>query len=134
MKKIISIDHGNRLIKTANESFPASFLEDSYLPSIGGDVLKYEGKTYTLVDQILPVQNDKTEDERYFILTLFAIGKELAGEAELMSKLTPNDHIRLSCLSVCRCSIMKSTRIGSVNISAAAQKLFITSLTVKSIL
>jgi plasmid segregation protein ParM len=44
------------------------------------------------------VQNDKTEDERYFILSLFAIGKELADEAELMSKLTPNDHIKIELL------------------------------------
>ena len=98
MYKIISIDHGNRLIKTTREVFPSSFLEDAYLPSIGGDVLKYDGKTYTLVDQILPVQNDKTEDGRYFILTLFAIGKELADEAEMMNKLTPHDHIKVELL------------------------------------
>ena len=95
MKRTISIDHGNRLIKIAREVFPSGFLEDGYLLSISGDVLKYDGKTYTLVDQILPVQNDKTEDERYFILLLFAIGKELAGEAELMNKLTPHDHIKV---------------------------------------
>ena len=98
MKKIISIDHGNRLCKTTREVFPSSFLEDGYLPSIGGDVLKYNGKTYTLVDQILPVQNDKTEDGRYFVLTLFAIGKELANEAEMMNKLTPNDYFKIELL------------------------------------
>ena len=98
MKRTISIDHGNRLIKTTQHIFPSSFLEDSYLPSIGGDALKYNGKTYTLVDQILPVQNDKTEDERYFLLTLFAIGKELANEVELMNKLTPHDYIKVELL------------------------------------
>ena len=95
MKKIIPIDHGNRLIKTAHNVFPSSFLESKYLPSIGGDTLKYEGKSYTLVDQNLPVLNDKTEDGRYFILSLFAIGKELVEEAEMFRKLTPHDHIKV---------------------------------------
>jgi len=40
MKKIISIDHGNRLIKLSeNHVFPSSYVESKYLPSIGGDVL-----------------------------------------------------------------------------------------------
>ena len=98
MKRTISIDHGNRLMKTIGQSFPSSFVESKYLPSIGGDVLNYEGKTYTLVDQSLPVMNDKTEDERYFILSLIAIGKELADDAELMRKLTPHDHIKVDLL------------------------------------
>ena len=68
MKKVVSIDHGNRLIKGKTVVFPASFIESKHLPSIGGDVLRYEGKTYTLVDENLPVLNDKTESERYFIL------------------------------------------------------------------
>ena len=45
MKKIISIDHGNRLIKTENLVFPAGFVECGHLPKIGNDVLKYEGKS-----------------------------------------------------------------------------------------
>ena len=99
MKKAISIDHGNRLIKTRTQAFPASYVESKYLPSIGSDVLKYEGKTYALTDQNLPVLNDKTEDERYFILTLFALGKELVNEAELFRKLTPNDYIKVELLA-----------------------------------
>ena len=55
MKKIIPINHGNRLMKTLTQLFPSSFVESKYLPSIGGDVLKYQGKTCTLVDQCLPV-------------------------------------------------------------------------------
>jgi len=98
MKRVISIDHGNRLIKTEHYVFPSSFVESKYIPSIGGDVLSYGGKTYTLVDQNLPVQNDKSEDERYFILSLFAIGKELANEAEMLRKLKPNDHIKIELL------------------------------------
>jgi plasmid segregation protein ParM len=98
MKKIISIDHGNKLIKTAHHVFPVGLVENKYLPSICGDVLNYQGKTYTVADQNLPVLNDKTENDRYFILSLFAIGKELAEEAEMLRKLTPNDHIKVELL------------------------------------
>jgi len=98
MKRVISIDHGNRLMKSIRQVFPSSFVESKYLPTIGGDVLTYEGKTYTLVDQNLPVLNDKTEDDRYFILTLYAIGKELATEADMLRKLTPHEHIKVELL------------------------------------
>ena len=60
--------------------------------------MNYEGKTYILTDQSLPVLNDKTEDGRFFILSLFAIGKELVSEAELFRKLTPHDHIKIELL------------------------------------
>jgi len=95
MTKTISIDHGNRFIKSQNFAFPSSYMESGHLPSIGGDVLKHSGKNYTLVDQNLPVLNDKTESERYFILTLFAVGKELAKEAETLCK---HDHIKIDLL------------------------------------
>ena len=98
MNRTISIDHGNRLMKTIGQTFPSSFVESKYLPSIGGDVLSYEGKAYTLVDQCLPVLNDKTEDERYFILTLIAIGKELAADVALMRSLKPNDYVKVKLL------------------------------------
>ncbi|MCL2188274.1 MAG: ParM/StbA family protein [Defluviitaleaceae bacterium] len=98
MKTVISIDHGNRLIKSTRQVFPSSFMESKHLPSIGGDVLNYEGKTYTLVDQCLPVLNDKTETEQYFILSLFAMGKELVTEADMLRRLTPNDHIKVDLL------------------------------------
>ena len=93
MKRIVSIDHGNRLTKSELNVIPSAFMESDYLPSIGGDVLKYNGKVYTLVDQSLPVLNDKTEDERYFILSLFALGKELVQDADMVRKLTPNEPI-----------------------------------------
>jgi len=98
MKRVITIDHGNRLMKSEHHVFPSSFVESKHIPSIGGDVLSYGGKTYTLTDQNLPVFNDKTEDERYFILSLFAIGKELANDAETLRKLTPHEHIRVELL------------------------------------
>jgi len=44
------------------------------------------------------VLNDKTEDDRYFILTLYAIGKELVAEADMLRKLTPHEHIKVELL------------------------------------
>jgi len=78
--RVIAIDHGNRNIKTLNHVFPASYVESSHLPSFGGDTLLYNGQEYTLVDKRMPQKNDKTMDESYYILTLFAIGKELTSD------------------------------------------------------
>ena len=99
MNRTIAIDHGNRLMKTVEHVFSASYMESNHLLTIGGnDVLKHEGKVYILDDQSLPVLNDKTVDDRYFILTLFAVGKELVKDAEMVRKLTPNDHINVELL------------------------------------
>jgi len=99
MKRIIAIDHGNRLMKTERHVFSSSYIESNHLPTIGGnDVLKYDGKVYILDDKSLPVLNNKTENERYFLLSLFAIGKELAEDFEIMRQLTPNDHINIELL------------------------------------
>ena len=98
MKRIISIDHGNSRMKTPAHAFPSAFVESGHLPSIGGDVLKYSDKVYTIVEQSLPVLNDKTEDERYFILTLFALGKELDEDMDMVRKLTPQDSIQVELL------------------------------------
>ena len=76
-KKVIAVDHGNRNIKTPGRVFASAYRESGYLPSIGADVLTYGGKEYTLVDQRMAQKNDKTCDDDYFILTLFAIGGEL---------------------------------------------------------
>jgi len=77
MNKIISIDHGNRMIKTPGVAFPAGYIESSHLPSMDSDVLSYKEKEYSLSDRLLGQRNDKASDESYFILTLFAIGKEI---------------------------------------------------------
>ena len=75
MRRILSIDHGNRLIKTEGIHFPASFVEGAHLLFEGGNSLKRGGKSYILADGSLPVLNDKTVCERYYVLTLASIGK-----------------------------------------------------------
>lgn len=74
---LISIDHGNKQIKTVHKTFTSGLCESNTRPPFGGDVLFYNGKYYTLSDQRIPYMRDKTADERFFILTLFAIGFEL---------------------------------------------------------
>ena len=69
---LISIDHGNKQIKTNHRTFVSGLRESDTKPPFGKDVLFYKGKYYTLTDQRIPYMRDKTADERYFILTLFA--------------------------------------------------------------
>lgn len=82
---LIAIDHGNKQIKTINcEPFTSGLLESDTQP-FGKDVLMYRGKYYQITDQRIPYRKDKTEDERFFILSLFAI----AGEIEQRNCFTP---------------------------------------------
>ena len=76
-QKVIAVDHGNRNIKTLSRVFSSGYMESSHLPNMGADILVREGKEYTLVDQRITQKNDKTNDEDYFKLTLFALGGEL---------------------------------------------------------
>lgn len=70
---LIAIDHGNKQIKTVHTQPFTSGLIQGDTPGFGTDCLTYQGKYYTLTDQRIPYRRDKTEDERFFILTLFAI-------------------------------------------------------------
>lgn len=70
---LIAIDHGNKLVKVPNHPPFTSGLQESDSPPFGGETLKYRGKYYTLSEKRIPYHRDKTEDERFFVLTLFAI-------------------------------------------------------------
>lgn len=74
---LISIDHGNKQIKTVHKTFVSGLRESDTPPQFGQNVLFYDEKYYTLSDQRIPYMRDKTADERFFVLTLFAIGFEL---------------------------------------------------------
>ena len=60
-------------------------------PARGEQYLQYEGKYYTLSEQRIPYQRDKTLDFRFFILTLFAIVMELEGK----DKIQPEDVVQI---------------------------------------
>ena len=72
----LAIDHGNKQIKTIHHTFSSGLYESSTKPPFGKNVLFYQDKYYTLSDQRIPYMRDKTADERFFVLTLFAIAFE----------------------------------------------------------
>lgn len=74
---ILPIDHGNKQIKSANSTFVSGLLESDTRPPIGEDILKYRNKYYTLSEQRIPYMRDKTVNNKFFILTLFAIAYEI---------------------------------------------------------
>ena len=82
---LIAIDHGNSQMKTQNHTFVSGLARHSTRPPMADEVLEYKGEFWTLSGQRLPYRRDKTRDESFFILTLFAIAKELAHEGPLPS-------------------------------------------------
>ena len=77
MIMLIAIDHGNKLIKCVHRTFTSGLMENDNKPPFGDSILCYKGKYYTLSDRRIPYMRDKTLDERFFILTLFAIAYEI---------------------------------------------------------
>ena len=84
---LIAVDHGNKQIKTVHAPPFTSGLIQSDTPGFGTDALAYRGKYYTLTDQRIPYRRDKTEDERFFILTLFAIAHEIEAMGQYSGSL-----------------------------------------------
>ena len=74
-KLVIPVDHGNQNIKGENVVFTSGLVESDCKPMLG-DYLYYKNRYYSLTDQRIPYMRDKTKDERFFILTLFAIAME----------------------------------------------------------
>ena len=74
---LFPIDHGNSAMKTVNFVFPSGLIDNPIRPPVDTEMLEYDGKFWTLSGQRISYMRDKTKDERYFILTLFAIAKEL---------------------------------------------------------
>jgi plasmid segregation protein ParM len=80
---LIAIDHGNYAVKTENDSFIAGLSEYSVRPPLAADVIEMEGRFWTLTGNRIAYMRDKSRDDRYFILTLFAIARELQAQGEL---------------------------------------------------
>lgn len=74
---LIAIDHGNKQMKTIHCEPFVSGIQESATKPFGKNVLKYQDKFYTLSNQRIPYKRDKTEDERFFVLTLFGIAGEI---------------------------------------------------------
>ena len=74
---LIAIDHGNYAIKTTHTAFLSGLTESKVKPPLSEEVLEYAGSFWTLSGKRVPYMRDKTQDDRYFVLTLFAIAREL---------------------------------------------------------
>lgn len=73
---IISVDHGNKSIKTPHTMFTSGLIE-SGAKLTGSDYIFWGGKYYTLTERRITYMRDKTEDDRFYILTLFAVAREM---------------------------------------------------------
>ena len=74
---LISIDHGNKQIKTPNHTFTSGLYESSNRPAFGDEILYHKGKYYALSEDRIPYMRDKTTTDQFFILTLYGIAKEI---------------------------------------------------------
>lgn len=77
---IIGVDNGNANTKTVHTVFTSGITEHDVKPPIGDELIKYNGKYYTLSGDRSPYTRDKTKDKTCFILTLFALSKEILEE------------------------------------------------------
>ena len=75
---VIGVDTGNRCIKTASHIMVAGLYGSDQKPAIhDGNVIQYKGSYYVPSNDRAAYRRDKTDDDTYFILTLFAIMAEL---------------------------------------------------------
>lgn len=75
--EVIGIDHGWSMMKTATQVFTSGVGEITSEPAIYENVIEYEGRYYRIGGERLTVKPTKVTDEKYYILTLAAIAKEL---------------------------------------------------------
>lgn len=74
---LIAIDHGNKQIKCTHRTFTSGLMESDTRPPFGDEILKYQGRYYSISERRIPYMRDKTVDNRFFMLTLFAIAYEI---------------------------------------------------------
>lgn len=77
MAILLPIDHGNDSIKTENFRFRSGLAMHTVKPPMSDEVLEYNNRYYTLSSERFPYMRDKTQDDRFFVLTLFSIAKEI---------------------------------------------------------
>ncbi|XBX07553.1 ParM/StbA family protein [Enterocloster clostridioformis] len=75
---VIAVDTGNKQIKTEHFVFQSGLNEMEIMPpKMDTKVLEYKGKFYTPSNRRIAYMKDKTFDERYYILTLMGVAREL---------------------------------------------------------
>ena len=87
---LFSIDHGNSAIKTPNFVFTSGLADYPVKPPVETDVLEFGGQFWTLSGQRIAYMRDKTADDRFFVLTLFAVAKEMQ-KANMLQSVVETD-------------------------------------------
>lgn len=85
---IISVDHGNKQIKTVHKIFTSGLMSSDIPFPLSSDSLQYNGKYYALTDERIPYMRDKTANDKFFVLTLFAIAYELTNTEKYVPGMT----------------------------------------------
>ena len=96
---LIAVDHGNSAIKTPNFQFCSGVIQHKSRPP-ADELIEYAGRFWSLSNDRIPFMRNKTADDRFFVLTLFAIAKELTrtGEPRALTEIDlavglPPEHI-----------------------------------------
>ena len=75
---IIGVDHGFGSIKTARTVTPAAIARYDCEPLVGsGSILHYQDAYYRIGGERMRLRKDKTADDLYWVLTLYAIAAEI---------------------------------------------------------
>lgn len=74
---VIAVDAGNKQIKSEHFDFHSGLQETERVPQTAERALLYKGKYYVPSSRRIKYLRDKTEDERFYILTLIAVAREL---------------------------------------------------------
>ena len=74
---IIGVDHGFAMMKYAHGTFPNGLKRIQGEASLENNTLVVDGQTYKIGEGRLPMKEEKTSDEDYFILTLASVCKEM---------------------------------------------------------
>ena len=80
---LFSLDHGNFACKSMSDSFISGLTEHSVQPPLASDIIEYEDRFWTLSGNRIAYMQDKSKDDRFFILTLFAIARELKSHEDM---------------------------------------------------
>ena len=87
---IIAVDHGNKQIKSIHKTFTSGYVESDFDPKLGGETIFFEGKYYTLAEKRINYLRDKSVDERFLVLTLFALAYEIVRCGDSKYRRTPS--------------------------------------------
>jgi len=79
---VIAVDTGNSEITTVNFRFCSGLVEHRVKP-LADEYIEYAGSFWTRSNDHIPYVRNKATDDRFFVLTLFAIVKELTNAGKL---------------------------------------------------